>query len=249
MKNETKYPYIGECVNGVALFSSKGVGAALKKENAAWSFLSNFEFTGCWFESDFKNITHEYLQNTWGVVESKEHAEFIIELAKNAGFDISDYNENRDSYFYTDDDYIGFTDSEELAGNRDEKQITIPLPPKNDVTRAELVNLISALRDEKSNIWPQVGDKVVFPSGNGILAISKPDDNGVVIVECNDKDYGRVYKRVALSALTKPKSPQDLLIEELQTKLCENNYTDNYTLANDIVNGMIEGLVYSRGEK
>ena len=72
--------------------------------------------------------------------------------------------------------------------------------------------------------WPQAGDEVSFPSGSGILTISKPDDNGVVIVECNDEDYGRVYKRVSLSILQKPKTPA----EELRDDIVQTIHDDVY---------------------
>ncbi len=57
-------------------------------------------------------------------------------------------------------------------------------------------------------------------------------------------DIGGVYNTFKVEELKKPKSKQELLIEELQTKLCDNNAVDNYILACDIINGEIEGLSY-----
>lgn len=99
------------------------------------------------------DITREYLQNTYGEVESKEHADFIIELAKNTDLDIGTYSEKRDSHFYTDNDYIGFTDSEALASNGGEKKITIPMPPKEvedvDANREKLFAGVARIGDGK----------------------------------------------------------------------------------------------------
>lgn len=223
------------------------------------------------------DITHEYLSNTWGVVESKEHAEFIIELAELHGFDAGSYNEDYDTYFYISDDYfyisddyIGFCVSFEVANSRGERQITIPLPPKAESKLVETKVRFSDLSDEEKKLviedsvneefelhqkkavqnancrcefvdletWPQVGDPVTVFGQQGDLVLPA-DANGMYVVESNGR-----YFIPKLSDMTKPKSKEDLLIEELQIKLCENNYVDNYTLANDIVNGMIEGLIY-----
>ena len=58
-----------------------------------------------------KNITHEYLQNTYGEVVSPEHAEFIIELAELHGlnFDPSSGDENPRWFVFIDDElyFIG----------------------------------------------------------------------------------------------------------------------------------------------
>lgn len=171
--------------------------------------------------------TKEDLMNTWGVVESKEHAEFIIELAELHGFDVGGYDK-KDNFFYTDDDYIGFAPTYKLASNRNEKQITIPLPPK-----------------EKE--WPQVGDEVVlrykFDSKQvmhtgKLLYLSR----GHLIIEAaKDNDY---HCHRCDWLIEKPKSKQDLLIEELHQKLLANNCSDEYLLACDIVQGKIEGLSY-----
>ena len=83
--------------------------------------------------------------------------------------------------------------------------------------------------DEKtegdSDGWPQAGDEVEFPSGKGTLVVSKPDEQGIVIVESLDSDLGSVYKRVSLKALKKPKTPEEELrddIIELTLKHMEN---------------------------
>ncbi len=206
-----------------------------------------------------KKFTNETLKNTWGVVESKEHAEFIAKLAELHGFEAC-YQEEYKGWFSFDEDELYFFDTERLASSLDAKQITIPLPPKDDKQDSneqkpnptDLPKHFDCVCNKCGGkcciggcdkTWPQVGDPVTVFGQQGVIALPA-DDNGVYIVESNGR-----YFVPKLEDMTKPKSKEDLLIEELQVKLCENNYVDNYTLANDIVNGMIEGLVYTGGAK
>ncbi len=79
-------------------------------------------------ESD-TNITHEYLSSTWGVVESKEHAEFIIELAESHGFELLENGASNKNYFHIgENSFALLINKPTFIG--DCKQITIPLPPK-----------------------------------------------------------------------------------------------------------------------
>lgn len=187
--------------------------------------------------------TKETLQNTWGIVESKEHAEFIVELAELHGAKlIKGYSEGRYFNFYREEGRLSlaFWDKVSSCTSLGEKQITIPLPPKPNYPEiqdsSEQANCRSAFVDLET--WPQVDDKVTVYGQQGDV-ILPADKNGFYIINADG-----LYLAAKAKDITKPKSKEDLLIEELQTKLCENNHVDNYTLANDIVNGMIEGLVY-----
>jgi hypothetical protein len=82
-----------------------------------------------------KNITREYLANTYGKVESEEHAEFIIELAKVNGIKVCNkwrkcryFNFVLDCHSNLNLCFFGLA----TAANKGEKQITIPIPPKCD---------------------------------------------------------------------------------------------------------------------
>lgn len=150
----------------------------------------------------FIDITPEYLQNTYGEVQSPEHAEFIIELAKNAEFKVVDVG-NEKKFFYFNSSEILFTKLKRFIPEVDKrKQITIPLPPKAD-------------KQELSEWSPEIGDEVEFPTGSGVLVVSKPDEQGVVIVESANEDLGSVYKRVSLKAIKKPKSPEEELRDDI----------------------------------
>ena len=146
-----KYPYIGRCPAGTILFSSECVGAVLEKEYKEWTEVTKYEFSSKWDEDHFTNSTHEYLSNTWGVVESKEHAEFIIELAELYGVDVFRDNMINEAKFFsiTHRRALFFWDDRECVDSS-RKKITIPLPPK-------------------AKEWPQVGDKVELGGCNLVV--------------------------------------------------------------------------------
>ena len=108
-------------------------------------------------------------------------------------------------------------------------------------TELKSLCMVSALNNEIENqkTWPQVGDKVTVFGRQGVLVLPA-DANGMYVVESNGR-----YFIPKLIDMTKPKSKQDLLIEELQSKLINNNAVDNYILACDIINGDIDGLIYN----
>ena len=203
--------------------------------------------------SKVKNITHEYLANTYGEVVSPEHAEFIVKLGKNANAEIStEYSKGSFFNFYTNSDdelHLDFFDKH-LAKDSGEKQITIPLPPKQIQTATpeeefemkqimknagdNLVlgceqdfkvarRIINELREEANcsdellssrDEWPKIGDEVLTTDNNkGILIVSKPDDHNMVVVECKSHDYGKFYRVVRLSDLSKPKTPEEELFD------------------------------------
>ncbi len=212
-------------------------------------------------DSDCKNITHEYLTNTYGEVVSPEHAEFIIELAKNAGFGVSGLTARSMCFEFSGDCNVVFYEIpvDIFANNEESKKITIPLPPKpeasvdemsiaaGELTTEEETELKSRAMaselDRQGDKWPQVGDKVTVFGQQGVVVLPA-DKHGVFIVEAN-----RGYLAPQFRDLSKPKSKQDLLIEELQTKLVNNNAVDSYILACDIINGDIDGLSYVGGKK
>lgn len=80
-----------------------------------------------------KNITREYLTNTYGKVESQEHADFIVKLAEVNGVEVGNkWEEGKWFNFMLDCNgalIICFF-PEYTASNKEEKLITIPMPPK-----------------------------------------------------------------------------------------------------------------------
>jgi hypothetical protein len=207
------YPYISTTMNNL-LFYAKDTATLIGDESNQFSH--GFKLTVD--ESRCENNTHEYLSNTWGAVESKEHAEFIIELAELHGFELTGISGRIGKFFAIDDRVIILLDLESVA-SRFGLKITIPLPPK-------------------AKEWPQVGDEVEY-RGAKFKVLMTADKSGHIVADDNGN-----YINPHIEDIKKPKSNQDLLIEELQTKLCNNNAVDNYILACDIINGEIEGLSY-----
>ncbi|ANY29567.1 hypothetical protein BOX08_gp02 [Pseudoalteromonas phage BS5] len=121
-----QYPYIGKSeTNNIVLFTDEKTGFAIKN-----IIFKSGSFRGGWSETAFTNITQEYLSNTWGVVESKEHAEFIIDLAELHGFKTKPYKTSGTGIFMISGGELYFYSSNAMALRNDCKQITIPLPPK-----------------------------------------------------------------------------------------------------------------------
>ena len=252
MSKEIKYPYIGEGLGSgsVVVFYEAGAGTTL--DSKTWAS-KDMEHHNTLDESRFKNITREYLQNTWGVVESKEHAEFISELGKNASAKTSTSWEGGKRFnFYTNSKgglHLDFYD-EHLSKDSGEKQITIPLPPKAKLNFSDLPKHFDCRCNKCGgkccagfcDTWPKVGDEVVITDQHNklegeLLALTK--EYAII-----SQPHGEQHLHLSGWSFEKPKSAQEIKIEELQTKLCENNAVDNYILACDIVVGNIKGVSY-----
>lgn len=196
--------------------------------------------------------TKEDLMNTWGVVESKEHAEYIVEVAGLHGFEVG-IDPRKAMCFEFSVDSVNFYEipSDVFAYNEESKQITIPLPPKDKAEKPDFskppkhFDCVCNKCGGKCCIgncdeWPKVGGEALTISDRivDVLAVN----GGVAWVKYRgDAEH---YATLLISDLKKPKSKQDLLIEELHQKLLANNCSDEYLLACDIVQGKIEGLSY-----
>lgn len=100
------------------------------------------------------------------------------------------------------------------------------------------LKIVESLTDGEPDEWPQVGDGITY---QGVTCeVELPADKSGHIVIVKDGNYCNPH----VDDVKKPKSKEDLLIEELQTKLIENNALDTWMLAANIVNGDIEGLSY-----
>jgi len=191
------------------------------------------------------NITPEYLANTYGKVESKEHAEFIVDLGDiNNLSSRTGYTEEYPSWFcFNDDDELFFFDNESDANDNGEKLITIPLPPKQiqtatseeefemqQIMKNNGDNLILGCEDSKCEEWPQVGDEVIVridahqwdvkyghnvDGMNGVVRSIFKDDDVTVYAVSVD---GVCYCFVR-GLLQKPKTPEEELREWLQERI------------------------------
>jgi len=179
-----------------------------------------------WDNRSFKNITGEYLANTYGKVESKEHAEFIIDLCKVNGIDFLDDYEGGVMWFNCKCGLLDFYIDKNTASNDGEKLITIPLPPKQiqtstseeefemqQIMKNNGDNLVLGCEDSKCEEWPCVGDDVkygnckwkVIAKYKHMLMLVTLDDCGFVLAEIKE--------------VKKPKTPAEELREWLQERI------------------------------
>lgn len=193
-------------------------------------------------EGGYTNITREYLANTYGEVVSPEHAEFIIELAKNYDIPIrSNYSGSVDNYFnfYFEDEnlVLSFWEVVGACSNLGEKQIAIPLPPKQTQTSTpeeefemEQImknagdNLVLGCEDSKCDEWPKIGDEVlVYPNsrrnmeirGKVVKVIGKcTHSDGSTIITVEHSSLG-VFAVANGSWIKKPKTPEEELRDEI----------------------------------
>ena len=215
-----KYPYIGEAKNGnvILLFTEKE-GVVL---DAHQTIVGT---SGGWNEDKFKNITAEYLANTYGEVKSKEHAHFILELGEGAGYElVGSVSPNRAGVFVFDGEnktLFFMLGGGSLRGGSVLKQITIPLPPEC----------------ESVDEWPVVGSSVEWGhTGKGEV---KSLSDGFAWVKLDNKDYTTVY----VSSLRKPKTPEQELRDDLHT------HFEKYTFVDQAINELtIKYSITKKGE-
>lgn len=223
-----KYPYIGkwEYINTTVIFTDENAGIEIGGE---------MSFRDDWTEINYKNITTEYLANTYGEVKSKEHEEFIVKLAEVNGFRLCNPKKTDKKWFYFDDNELYFFDDVEDASDLDEKLITIPLPPTDTNTNTNTPeedfemqqieknngdNLIFS-GDNKCKEWPQVGDKVTW--GNRLVTGEvKALSDGLAWV----KSYHGNYRTERVELLEKPKTIE----EELRDGILD---CDNFDITED----------------
>ena len=63
---------------------------------------------------------------------------------------------------------------------------------------------------------PTIGDKVKYPSGEGVIVVNKPDESGVIIVldsHCNE------YKRVSLTGIEPIPTIEDELVDFITNRV------------------------------
>lgn len=127
----------------------------------------------CGFDFDtsvnWKNITHEYLSNTYGKVESKEHAGFIKLLAETNDVVVFKDSEmikaKGINYFSVTKDGVMYFWHDKSGIQYDRKKITIPMPPNNHAKLAingDTTDLDSVLTFEADSIklFDAMGSKV-----------------------------------------------------------------------------------------
>lgn len=119
--SDKKYPYIGR--NELT-----GVDYIVYSDDCFYGFISEDFYTDI-NQEKLKNITREYLTKTYGKCESQYHADFICNLADNAGFHYSkDYNKKAEWFCFSS--YRVKFYSEGAAKDNSEELINLPPPAK-----------------------------------------------------------------------------------------------------------------------
>ena len=168
------------------------------------------------------NITSEYLANTYGKVESKEHAEFIVELGSSFP-NWTGLVEEYPCWFCFDEDELFFFEKKRGASCLDERQITIPLPPKQiktatseeefemkQIMKNNGDNLILGCEDSKCEEWPCVNDDVEYR--NCKWKVAAKYKHMLMLVTLDDCGFALAE----IKEVKKPKTPA----EELRYELC-----------------------------
>lgn len=221
------YPYIGRLKdkeNGVVLFCDKDEGAQLNSSGKGWHDEDVYKYTDDWDERKFKNITAEYLANTYGEVKSKEHAEFIVKLAEVNNVTVSGCANTENAKWFSfriDKGIVKLTLLslyKSLILDDGRKQITIPLPPKEFLMEFEEREGEVSKDDE----WPKVGGEVEAKHDSGqvlkgeLLAIT----NEYAIIQQVGREQ---HLHRSAWVLSKPKTPEQELREFLHLLWRENN--------------------------
>ncbi len=224
-----KYPFIGEAklTGAKVLFFTAGCGTVLDGETyEIGNYNERFSMPA------FIDITHEYLQNTYGEVQSPEHAEFIIELAELHGIKraptspIKTINafafKGGNLYLYG----LGLDELTQLPT----RKITIPLPPKVEPKIYKQENPGKAPKHfdcvcnkcggkcctGQCDDWLCVGSIVTW-GNKSVKGEVKALSDGLAWIKNEYSNYCSEY----VSSLQKPKTPEEELRDELHSEFEE----------------------------
>ena len=255
-----KYPYIGKNSDfygdlSIAIFYGKKLGTLLENTidgAQLHEIMNNFN------ESAFENITREYLRNTYGKVESKEHADFIIDLAVKHGFDVVTKFTDSCKYFYINECELSFYMHKESSPVITCKEITIPLPPKGEGSTSKPIELHNGtglniktrvietndkivIRVEDNDIYaaddlPKEPESKEWPQVGDEVLTASGQAASIVAIDCNEawvkyenSSIGSGYASVAIATLTKPSTPEEDLAKELE-KMVYDGMDNSYDL-------------------
>ena len=212
-----KFPYIGK--------NKEGVEALIYSDSNAFLLCGMYSRdmrnapVKNYFSRRYKNITAEFLANTYGKVESKDHAEFIVKLAEANGLRIaSKWTKGKFFCFIVDceDKVFLFFYSERVAKFEGEKLITIPLPPED-----------KSMESQKE--WPQVGDKALTDSKEVVEVVAIDNDVAWVKHSFCETKYGYLSMRIKM--LSKAPTPEEGLAREIEKMIydgMDNSYDLNH---------------------
>lgn len=225
-----KYPYIGKGKESGTVVVMVKPECGLVISSKTWA-TKNGNFETSIDESYIANITREYLANTWGVVESKEHAEFIVDLAELHGFELIKMGIGGCNFFNFGSTSFALL-SGEPAFKGDCKQITIPLPPKAEINEAGH-NLVFAASECKE--WPCINDTVQpiddkYNHGTCEVVKVKTNDSGVKMALVYSLEDSYPFWS-PISELQKPKTPEEALRDDIVQLIDDADGLSSHVLA------------------
>lgn len=138
----------------------------------------------------------------------------------------------------TFDQLMAIGELKRLMNERDKQSCTLTTEEETVLkSRAMASELSSQSKDDE---WPKIGGRVEFNQAKGLYTVIARHENSVWLKSV----ITGTLVGALIGSLKKPKSKEDLLIEELQTKLIKSSAVDSWMLATDILKGKIEGLTY-----
>lgn len=197
------YPYIGEGKNSGSIALIYDKAKCITLESKTWAS-DDLELCEGIKEECFKNITSKHLERKCVEVKSKEHGDFMQQLAFNANYlwaGLSSEKRNISS------GYLIFGRQSTIISYKTTKPsiyhelITIPLPPKEYLMKFEEREDEASKYDE----WPKVGDAVFAGSTKGYI-YSPPDEDGTYVIATPQDGEFIFAKRSELSK--EPKNQQ-----------------------------------------
>ena len=162
--SDKKYPYIGDNGSGqITLVYSDGGCYHIKGEYKG-------EYIKSYNEVGVKNITREYLSNTYGKCESQDHADFICKLVEandfcGIKFSFSSYSEKKDYFYFTEDEGFLYLIFSTFSPSNKHTFKNLPLPPK-EKTMEEAKPVYTKEMHERGEL-PPVGSFVEKVTGKG----------------------------------------------------------------------------------
>lgn len=191
-----------------------------------------------------KNITREYLANTYGEVKNERHAEFIKAFAEDNGFDGYVDKWFHGDFFHFDEDADLSFYNEEVAKSDGETLITIPEPPEDwnmphydeQAEEFEMKQKQMVVKENGDNLhfggedkceeWPCVGGEAI------LVSMGMTEFNRKVLITYIGDGVG-CYKDLSNNAeytfsssetvFKKPKTPEEELRDKVYSIILQSS--------------------------
>ena len=217
------YPYIGEGKNSGSIALIYDKAKCITLESKTWAS-DDLELCEGINERFFKNITAEYLANTYGEVKNKEHAEFIKLLAETNKIPCAVVSIDMNyTMFYVIDGCLFFC-VKDIDAVGDYKKITIPLPPECEVRKPKEV-IANGRKHTLNSVTGFYDFSVIdlgYAAGSTLEKLQEADDYQVISFVDDDslddewpKVGDEVYLKCGSGIIKLPKDNEGFYIVEV----------------------------------